>query len=161
MLPLLLLPYKVSSRYYTPVLHPFIPNSPGALTYPWRKSSFPVKETFKLPPTTEEHCKGVFIKFPYKPQDKDGACLKMAAVDMAREEAATQLFTEKNRTITGSSTLEPVGRLFYWVVFVNVWGKGRPPHTCQQERLMWSCFRFSPVPQWCWSQITDTSVLKN
>ncbi len=65
----------------------------------------------KLPPTTEERCEGVFIKFPYKPQDKEGACLKMAAVDMAREEAATQLFTEKNQANRGSLTLEPVGRL--------------------------------------------------
>lgn len=65
----------------------------------------------KLPPTPEERCEGVFIKFPYKPQDKEGACLKMAAVDMAREEAATQLFTEKNQANIGSLTLEPVGRL--------------------------------------------------
>lgn len=35
----------------------------------------------------------------------------MAAVDMAREEAATQLFTEKNQANIGSLTLEPVGSL--------------------------------------------------
>lgn len=66
---------------------------------------------FKLPPTTEERCEGVFFEFPHKPQDKEGACLKMAAVDMAREEAATQLFMKKNQANTGSPTLEPVGRL--------------------------------------------------
>lgn len=65
----------------------------------------------KLPPTAEEHCEGVFFKFPFKPQHKEGACLKMAAVDMAREKAATQLFMEKNQTNIGSLTLEAVGRL--------------------------------------------------
>lgn len=35
----------------------------------------------------------------------------MAAVDTAREEAATQLFTEEDRANIGSLTLEPVGRL--------------------------------------------------
>ncbi|KAK5861205.1 hypothetical protein PBY51_022619 [Eleginops maclovinus] len=34
----------------------------------------------------------------------------MAAVDMAKEEAATQLFSEKNQANTGSLTLQPVGR---------------------------------------------------
>lgn len=52
-----------------------------------------------------------FFKFPYKPQDKEGACLKMAAVDMAREEAATQLFMKKNQANGGSLTLQPVARL--------------------------------------------------
>lgn len=60
----------------------------------------------------EENSEGVFFfKFPRKPQDKEGACLKMAAVDMAREEAATQLLTEKNQADIGSLTLEPLGRL--------------------------------------------------
>lgn len=63
----------------------------------------------KLPPTPEELHEGVFFKFTYKPQAKEGACLKMAAVDMAGEGAATQLFTEKNQDNTGSLTLEPVG----------------------------------------------------
>lgn len=59
----------------------------------------------------EEHSEGVsFFTFPYKPQDKEGA-LKMAAVDMAREEAATQLFTEKTQTDIGSLTLDPLCKL--------------------------------------------------
>lgn len=62
----------------------------------------------KCPPTTEEHSEGVFFKFPDKPHDKEGACLKMDAVDMAREDTATQLFMEKNQTNTSSLTQEPV-----------------------------------------------------
>lgn len=34
----------------------------------------------------------------------------MAAVDMAKEDAATQLLSEKNQANTGSLTLRPVGR---------------------------------------------------
>lgn len=43
----------------------------------------------------EERGEGVFLEFPCKPQDEEGARLKMAAVGMATEEAATQLFREK------------------------------------------------------------------
>lgn len=34
----------------------------------------------------------------------------MAAVDMARDETATQLFKERNQAYTGFLTLKPVGR---------------------------------------------------
>lgn len=55
----------------------------------------------------EGHCE---FKFPYKPQDKEGGCLKMAAVDMVLEEAATQPYMKTNQVNIDSLILEPVSR---------------------------------------------------
>lgn len=58
----------------------------------------------KLPPTKKKknYVREFSLSSPNKPQDKEEACLKMAAVDMAGEDAATQLLAGKNQDSTGS-----------------------------------------------------------
>lgn len=55
----------------------------------------------------EEHCE---FNIPYKLQDMEGACLEMAAVVKALEEAATQLFMKNNQVNIDSLILEHVSR---------------------------------------------------
>ena len=68
----------------------WIPSSPGTEIIRGIRAVFQIKRELKSFPTRR---KNSAREFSNKPQDEEEACLKMAVVDMAAEEAATQLFT--------------------------------------------------------------------